>query len=177
MERRIAGFTLIEALIAIAVCAVALAIGVPGVARTLAETRTQAASHDMVASLALARSTAIAVAAPVTVCPIDAARHCRDDGVWDIGWMVFRDTQRRGQPRREQDIVQVVDAPDGHLRIRGSTGHIRARFQPDGLSSGNTLTLRICSARDDRLMAEVILNNAGRPRTTDRRDDGLRCAS
>ena len=165
MGRNAAGFTLIELLMTLAVFAVVMTLGLPAFADTLQRTRVSTASHSLSSTLASARSTAVMRREPVSVCPMTAQHRCRMDGVWEDGWMVFRDSRRTGQPASESDILRVVDALDEGLILRATSGRHRARFQPDGRSTGSTLTLSLCSANDHRLLGRVILNNWGRART------------
>ncbi|MCY7354813.1 MAG: GspH/FimT family pseudopilin [Lysobacter sp.] len=165
MQRNAAGFTLIELMITLVVVVVVTTLGLPAFADTLQRTRVSAASHSLSATLASARSTAVMRKEPVSVCPMTAQHRCRMDGVWEDGWMVFRDSQRSGQPAADSDILRVVDPLDRSLILRATSGRDRARFQPDGRSTGSTLTLSLCSADSHRLLGRVVLNNWGRART------------
>ena len=55
------------------------------------------------------------------------------------------------------------------IAIQSTGGRLRVRYQPEGFSPGSNLTLRVCVA--GHLQGEVVVNNAGRPRT--RRLPGL----
>ena len=165
MHRMSTGFTLIELMTTLAVVLVVATLGLPAFSDTLQRARVSTASHSISATLASARSTAVMRKEAVSVCPIDAQRRCRTDGVWEDGWMVFRDTRRSGQPHSEGDILRIIDPLDERLVLRTTAGRHRARFQPDGRSTGSTLTLSLCSAQDRRVLGRVVLNNWGRART------------
>lgn len=165
MHRNAVGFTLIELMITLAVIAVVTTIGLPALTQTLQRTRIATASHSLSATLASARSTAVMRREAVSVCPIDARQRCRMDGVWEDGWMMFRDSGRTGQPASANDILRISDPLDETLILRTTSGRHRARFQPDGRSTGSTLTLSLCSAADGRVLSRVVLNNWGRART------------
>ncbi|TWI00209.1 type IV fimbrial biogenesis protein FimT [Luteimonas cucumeris] len=165
MKRRNRGFSLIEALTVLAVVAVLATIGLPALTGILQRTHTATASHLLTSTLSSARSTAVMRRQPVTVCPSRDQQSCRYDGVWEDGWILFVDAKRTGQPGSTADILRVVQPLGGNLILRASAGRERARFQPDGRSTGSTLTLSLCSAEGDNTLAQVVLNNWGRART------------
>ncbi len=164
-RRRPHGLTLIELLVTLSVLAIVAALALPGFGETLRRNRIATTSHLLTASFAMARSAAVMRGHPVSVCPADATRHCREDGVWEDGWIVFLDAQRTGQPASDADILRVTDPLGGDVVVRATEGRDHARFQPDGRSGGSTLTLRLCAADDHRTLRQVILNNHGRVRS------------
>jgi len=171
MKRSQTGFTLIEAIATVAILAIVMGAGVPSFKRVLAYQRVASGMSLLSGSLASARMAAISAAMPVTVCPIElGSRRCRQDSVWDGGWMVFRDRLRKGQPRSDKDVLQVVERPDRHLVLRSAASRRYVRFQADGRAGGSNLIVRVC--HDGKLNGEVAVNNVGRVRS--RRDSGDR---
>lgn len=178
MKRRTGGFTLIETMTALAIVAITATIGLPAFNGVLQRTRTTTALHLLTSTLASARSTAVMRRQPVSVCPSRDQRSCRSDGVWEQGWIVFVDAQRTGQPGSAADILRVAEALNGNLILRATTGRDRARFQPDGRSTGSTLTLTLCSAAEQRRpLSQIKLNNWGRARTLRTPESGADCAA
>lgn len=164
MKRSQTGFTLIEAIAAVAIMAIVMGAGVPSFKRILTYQRVASGMSLLSTSLASARMAAISAAVPITVCPITAgSRRCRQDSVWDGGWMVFRDRLRKGQPRSDKDVLQVVERSDRHLVLWSAASRKYVRFQADGRAGGNNLIIRICS--DGKLNGEVAVNNVGRVRS------------
>lgn len=159
------GFTLAELVVVVCLLGILLGVGAPAFSAMLERNRATAALHQLTASLASARLAAVRHGHPVTLCPTRDGLRCRRDLVWDEGWMIFMDPGRDEHPRSPEAILQHADVPPGRLAIRSTLGRHRVRFQPTGWSSGNNLSLRLCSAADARLLATVIVNNAGRPRT------------
>jgi len=51
----------------------------------------------------------------------------------------------------------------GSVQARASVGRVRVRYQPDGRSGGNNLTIRVCVGA--LAGGEVIVNNVGRVRS------------
>lgn len=158
------GFSLIEALIVMAVAAIGLAVGVPSYQGMTERTRISSAMHLLTAHMASARNTAISYRIPTVVCPSNQAGGCRTDGDWSQGWLMFFDPDGNRQPDLPQDILRDENAPiHPSLRIVSSGGRVQLRYLPDGRSAGSNLTVRLC--REDKLMGRVIVNNGGRVRS------------
>ena len=113
---------------------------------------------------AMARGSAIMRRQPVVVCPRDRAFTCRADSDWSQGWLMFFDADGNRQPDSRQDILRDENAPiHPSLRIVSSAGRTQLRYLPDGRSAGSNLSVRLC--REDKLLAQVIVNNTGRIRS------------
>jgi len=176
MERR-AGFTLLEALTAMAIVAIAATIGLPAFNDTLQSVRTATALNLLTSALASARSTAVLRQQALSVCPSQDQHTCRKDLVWEDGWILFVDAQKTGQPGGDADILHVAAPLNRNLMLRATPGRHRARFQPDGRSTGSTLTLSLCARDDHHPLGQVILNNWGRARTVRNPAKDPTCAS
>lgn len=158
------GFSLIEALTIMAITAILLLIGVPSYAGLVESQRASSAMHLLTAHMASARMTAITYRIPTVVCPSDRAGGCRRDGDWSQGWLMFFDADGNRQPDSRQDILRDENAPiHPSLRIVSSAGRTQLRYLPDGRSAGSNLSVRLC--REDKLLAQVIVNNTGRIRS------------
>ena len=165
MNCKDAGFSLIELIATIAVLAVVAAIGGPSMSDLLMQHRAASARYQITTSLASARIAAVTDGQPVSVCPIDSSPRCRSDGIWEKGWMTFRDGASKGQPTGPESILHIEQGLGSRLLLRTTPGRKLARFQPDGRSGGSTLTLSLCASRDKRPLGQVILSNVGRSRT------------
>lgn len=83
------GVTLIELMIAIAVLAVLLGIGIPSFQETIRTNRVAAITNDLVAALQFARSEAVRRGVNVRVCPADDPANPAACGAnWNNGWIV-----------------------------------------------------------------------------------------
>ena len=160
--RGLAGMTLIEVMMALAIAGIIFALGVPTLGGWLAEQQLQDRADALLHALDLARSEAIRRGDRVDVCPGEGA--C-DAGAmpWEGGWVVVPDNARAGAGV----LAHERPAPSG-ITIRGnrpvadyvsytSAGHAR-RF--DGALQMGTFT--VC--RSGQRARKVILANSGRAR-------------
>jgi len=165
MNRKEAGFSLVELVITLAVLAIIMAIALPAFGGMLQRTREASAYHLLTASLATARLRAVKDGAPVTVCPSLDGHTCRGDEIWSDGWILYRDPDRDDQPQADDAVLQRFDGVSGDLALRSTTGRRHVRFLPSGWASGSNLSIRLCRPGEDGFLGSVIVNNAGRPRT------------
>ena len=165
MKHNKSGFTLIELMATLAVLAVLLMLGVPAFAGLRQRAGAANAHHLLTTSLAMARLAAVQRGEPVSVCPSSDGLRCRNDVVWDEGWIVFADPTRAAQPALADAVLQRIDPIGPGLALRSTAGRVRVRFSPSGWSSGSNLSIRLCSTKDPLHLGSVIVNNAGRPRS------------
>ena len=156
------GFTLLELLVAVAVLAILVTLGVPSFAGLVRNTRELNAYHLLTASLAAGRIAAVRYNTPVLVCPSEDGAHCRDDPAWEDGWIVRLE---RPAPGGAPTTLQHVDGIGAGLALRSTGGRRRVRFTPAGWSYGSNLSIRLCTRKESRLLGKVVVNNAGRTRT------------
>lgn len=164
-KRAPTGFTLIESMIAMATLAILVAIGIPSFKGTLERQRTRTAAHLLSTQFAIARNTAISQRRPTTVCPSLDGTRCSNGSDWSQGWIMYRDPGKAPQPADASAVLQWENRPiAGATRLLSTSGRRLIRFLPDGRSAGTNLRVRVCSG--ERLMAEVVVNNLGRVRSS-----------
>lgn len=165
MSPRQQGFTLIEAVTALAVLALLAGLALPSLSPLLEQQRARAAAQSLLTPMWLARSAAITHRRPVILCPTADGTHCDRGGNWNQGWMVFIDHHGDRQPASSQAILrQEQRRPSDRLLVAGTRGRTHLRYMPDGRSAGTNLTLDVCTRQGVRL-ARVVVSNAGRPRS------------
>ena len=165
MNRKDAGFSLIELIVTVAIAAIVLAIAVPSFAGPMQRAREANAYHLLTASLASARLRAVKDGTPVTVCPSSDGLTCRDDEVWRHGWIVYGDPDRNDQPRAGEAVFERVDGIGRGLFLRSTAGRKRVRYLPSGWAYGSNISIRLCRSGQDGFLGSVIVNIAGRART------------
>lgn len=161
------GFTLIELSVVLAITAIVAMFAAPSFSawhtRDLVDTR----ARTLMSTFALARSESVKRGLRVTVCRIDAARHCLaagktcGDGLvdWSCGWGVF--VEREGQPvlLRVQGALAAVSIAGAttDLSFTPPSGQVIGGFRSFDFASRNgKATARRC----------VRIAAGGRPRIT-----------
>jgi type IV fimbrial biogenesis protein FimT len=158
------GFTLLESLITMAILAIVVAISIPSMAALVARHRTVSNVNQLITHMHLTRSTAITRRASAVLCPSLDGQRCQQGTDWSHGWIVFTDPDGDYQPGSSSDVLLSESRGDGSgITVHSSAGRTRLRYRPDGLASGTNLTLSLC--RSGQLVARVVVNNTGRPRS------------
>ena len=157
------GISLIELLFALGLIGVALAVALPWLGDFSAGTQLRSSTHQWMATLASARSSAVSSAQVVVVCPALQDR-CLRTHWWHQGWIVFLDGNRDGE-RDAAEPVLLRDTGQADVQIAGSSGRQRIRYLPDASSEGSNITLTFCNRRGVASARSVVVNNAGRART------------
>ncbi len=176
---RAMGVTMLEILVAIAILAILLGIGVPSFRETFAEARATTRANDLARALAMARSEAIRRNIRVTLCKTaDLAANplaCDANATWDQGWLLFVDNVHLAG-----NVVGVIDGADSLVRVfpAQGTGTLDGgvnyaggiSYLPSGVSRGIKAggaagvangSFTICDGDKGR---KLILNTTGRVR-------------
>jgi type IV fimbrial biogenesis protein FimT len=123
-EHRICrGFTLVELLIALAVTAILLTVGIPSIRTMMNSSERATKINDLVGALNLARSESVKRGADITICRrasgdtsnvcasgdganCDASTH---ENCWEGGWIVFADNDADGIRDDGEELVRVYE--------------------------------------------------------------------
>jgi len=172
------GFSLLEALVVLALIAVLLSLAVPGLAGMRQRHALQADAQALWSSLVLARSQALERQQRVMLCPTSANSanlanlailDCDASGDWSRGWLVFVDGNQDGQRQQDERLLQRVGDLGQGTRLQGNaTVRKGAGYGADGRSESATGaflagTLSLCRAGLTEAW-EVVINALGRPR-------------
>jgi type IV fimbrial biogenesis protein FimT len=146
------GFTLIEAMVAITVLAVLLAIAVPSFKDASLSSQLRASASDLAASAYLARSEALKRNAVVTLCMSADGATCAGSGGWEQGWIILSGTPLK---------VQTAARPGIRITAGGITS---LSFQPTA-AGATAAAFTVCRAtptigREERV---VTIDATGRP--------------
>ena len=165
MQRKDAGFTLVEAIMAMSVLAMLAAVAAPPLVGLVERQRTAAATNSLTTHMALARMAAIVHRRPTILCPSTTGTACDPGSDWSNGWMLFIDTNHNRRPDAGDEILRVdLDPTSRTLRAPGTSGRPYLRYLPDGRSAGTNPTVSVCNLKG-ALLARVVVNNMGRART------------
>jgi type IV fimbrial biogenesis protein FimT len=135
------GFNLLELMVAVAVLAILLSIGVPSFSQMVRDNRVVANTNELVVALSVARSEAVKRGAPTAVCARTGPTTdvCRTGGSndWSSGWLVFTDQAGvAGVINSGDEILQRFDAaPAGVSLVTNNRPSVRfsgSGLPPDG---------------------------------------------
>ena len=145
---RIGGFTLLELLITLAIGAILLLIGVPGLQYLIADTALQTEVFSFHNALHSARSYAIDHQTDVIVCLANQQEECVEQDFSHL--LVFSDNLHNRKLTKEsnQDATLIRhDYSNSALTIASNQRYFI--FQPDGTQAGTPGTIRLCGSGID----------------------------
>jgi len=169
------GFTLIELMVGVGLTALLLSMAVPALNLFVSNSRQTAALNDFVASMHIARSTAITTNTRVTVCASSGGSSCQPVD-WDQGWIVFADLDSDQALDANERVISQSAAVDG-LSIDSSEFSRFVMYRPNGRVmnasvNGNSGQFTVCDDRGADRAKVMILDLSGRPRTSKKLADG-----
>ncbi|MDR5809897.1 GspH/FimT family pseudopilin [Caballeronia sp. LZ019] len=170
-RKSIAGFTLVELCVVLAVMAILATFATPSFFAWQTRDQVDARARSLFSTLSLARAESLRRGARITLCRIDAARHCLasgkscDNGVtdWSCGWALFVD--RDGVPallRAEPAVSSIsIAGAATDLSFTPPAGQVIGGFRsfdfaPRGADAASNTAARRC----------IRLAAGGRPRMT-----------
>lgn len=167
------GFTLLEALVVLALLAVLLSLAAPSLKSLQQKHQMQSQAEQLQASLLWARSEALRRQQRVTLCVRESAagagEDCAKAGTWAQGWVVFVDANDNARREATETVLQVHKALPGFLTLQGnatveryiSYGALGRSQSTTGAFQAGTLTL--CGAGQAHVW-RVVINAVGKPR-------------
>ena len=161
MQKHESAFTLIELMIAIAVAAVVLTLGVPGFGRVIERNQLTAHINELVSTLNLARSEAIRRNSDVTVCHSNDGATCSGVGYED-GWIIFFDSNGDGDyADAGEELIRVNEGLPNNYTMRAG---VLSSF--DYSAKGRAQNGRIVLCKNNLLNKSraIFINNNGRTR-------------
>ncbi len=150
------GFTLIELMVAIAVAAILLSLGLPSFQQAMRSNRVATTSNEMLASLALARGEALKGLGPAGVCATTDGAVCSGNADWSDGWLVWRQ-ERTGGIVSDVPVRHVQSV--GRMSVTGPAGSIA--FTVQGRSVDGAREIDIAPAEGEEPVRCVRVNVTG----------------
>lgn len=164
MTTFIRGFTLIEALVALAITALLLGLAVPAFTQLVHRQQLNTASNALAATFAYARQESITRQCPVLIKNLN--------GRWENGWRVFADLNGNGLLDEGEPLLRQASPLPAGVRISGNSPVRRyVRYTPSGsthLVSGafQAGTLTLCHADGQQAIKRLVLSATGRLRSS-----------
>lgn len=167
------GFTLIEALVVIALTGILVALAVPSMRSTIERSSISGQVNSFIGALRFARSEAIKLGTTVKMCrstaPEASAPSCAGAaGSWASGWIIFVDRDDDGTLGADDLLLRVQGAfSDSGGITSGSGADIVYRFRPTGMLASGVDSLRFVSRSADATQQRVVcVGLQGRARIT-----------
>jgi len=173
--RRESGFTLIELMIGIGLTALLMSMAVPALSLFVSNARQTGAVNDFVASMHVARSTAITTNSRVTLCASSSGNSCQPVD-WNQGWIVFTDLDSDQALDAGETVLSRSDAVDG-LDIESAEFSRFIMFRPNGRVmnasiNGSSGQFTVCDKRGADKAKVMIIELSGRPRVSKKLANG-----
>ncbi len=150
--RRTRGFTLIEAMVAIAVLGILLVVALPGMQKVMAKQRMRSASYDVMSDITLARSEALKRNSTVVMEPLSGTD-------WRSGWRVRNTADNTILAQRP-----AIGASLAMSVLQGTTPQASVSFTAAAqVASGGTLRFSLNDGYGNSRCIQ--LDPAGRPKS------------
>lgn len=157
------GFTLIEAMVAVAIAGALACIAVPAWINASEAAHSASAQVAIGASILRAANHSAVTGTEVVLCPGDASG-CRAGIDWSRGWIVYADLDRDRFRDANETLLTASGALGGRAHLRSTEGRTRLMFQPNGGNVGSNVTFTLCDGRGAGKATSLVLANNGRLR-------------
>ena len=131
------GFTLLELMVTLAIAAILFSVGVPGFRSVIMDSRLVRDSNQFVASINLARSSAVRFQRSATVCTSAnfnaVLPSCSGSSDWSQGWVVWVDKDRDGAI--DANEILSVQEPMDSMTTFSATNAALFSYDPLGFGS------------------------------------------
>ena len=163
------GFTLLEALVVLALMAALVALAAPSLSGLRQKHQMQSQAEQMLSSLMLARSEALQRQQRVTLCVLGLGGGCATEGSWAQGWLVFVDGPDNAVRDSTETVLMVHPALPPFLKLQGNaTVNRYVSYGPEGRSQSisggfQAGTLTLCAPGQNATW-RLVINAVGKPR-------------
>ena len=169
------GFTLIEAIIVLAIIAIISGVAVPSVGRMIERNQASLAMNWILSAVRFTRDSAVTHNTLTTLCPSSTGTKC--GGKWHDGVLVFTDANADRVVNHEDAILLQLPYPYAGSTIKWRSFRNRQFLQINSLGYTNFQNgnFTYCaSSQDPQFSRQIVINMQGRVRKSyDRNNDGL----
>ena len=148
--KRQTGFTLNELTVTVALVGIVTAIGLPAMNDFVKNDRLTTQINVLVGHLALARSQAVTLHLPVTVCASNNLSTC-SSADWADGWIIYVDADSSGNLTVGDEVLRAQETLAGETTL-SSTAGAAVTFDDRGFAPDSAGSFSLC---DDRGAAHL----------------------
>jgi len=165
---RVAAFTLVEVVVALAIAALLALLGAPAFQDWLAAYQQANQAKHLAETMTRARTEAVRRGHRVNLCKSNGGGSCSDQGNWESGFLVYVDQNRDGKIDDGEPVLEIGGAASRGITVSANrpvddyvsyTSLGQARMLNGALQMG---TFTVC--RSGQLAMQVVLANSGRVR-------------
>lgn len=156
------GYTLTEVLVSLALVSIVTAVGAPSMSGFIKNDRLTTQINILVGHLALARSQAVTLQLPVTVCASNDLATCSSND-WADGWIVFVDSDASGGVTAGDEVLRAQEALGENNTLSSSTGSA-VTFDDRGFAPAAAGSFSLCDERGVDYLRSITISNTGRVR-------------
>lgn len=170
---KVAGITIVELVLALAVVAILVSTGVPAYSNFIQSNRLGKSSFDLYVTINLARSEAVKRRTRVVLCrsgnPMATTPSCGGtDNIWTTGWLVFASGDGNNTYESATDTllgIGLVESPNVTV-ITNSTSNNNLEYNSDGTTNegGGTARFAVCDKRGGTRGRQINVPPHGRPK-------------
>jgi type IV fimbrial biogenesis protein FimT len=142
------GFTLIEALVVVAILSVLAAFVVPGVNGAVSAGHAAEERTGLTEALVLALNQSVISGNNVVLCASRDGSSCSGELDWTAGWIAFLDRDEDRERGANDPLLRAHPRLLPGIRLRSSLGRTHVVFQPQGgATAGSNVTFTFCDSR------------------------------
>ena len=171
-HKHLAGFTIVELMLTIAVVAVILSIGVPSFQNLIERNQLTSGINQFISSMSLARSEAIKRNQRVSICPSRNSETCSGNQ-YENGWIVFVDRNSNGSRQTDtEELIWVSGQLPANMTMRGDgCCGSNIPYLASGQISGIAGNIHLCKENNANKSRKISINTFGRARLDDAGSD------
>lgn len=162
--KREKGFSLLELMVTVSVAAILLSVGVPSFNGAIKDSRMVRDSNQFVASISLARSSAVRFQRNATICTSAdfsaAVPTCSASTDWSNGWIVWVDKDRDGVT--DADEILAAQGPLDDSTAFDTAAVTQFSYDARGFGTTPADTLTMCDDRGGEMGRLIKVNSVGR---------------